>query len=239
MRDLTPTRLGRACTYIFIALQAVLFPLIQLLPAGGSACFSYIAIILAAGYAVLTYFTSDRGGMPVRLGLFFTLGADWFLVICDERELEGVVFFTAVQMCYFIYLMAREDSTRVRIFNAVSRIVLIGAVLSAAYAVLGDGLDALATVSILYYCNLVVNTVFAFVDFSEMRVLAVGLLLFCLCDLCIGLDVMASEYLDIPALDGVFYGRYYNLPWVFYQPSQTLIALHLYYDNRRTRRDPA
>ncbi len=214
--------------YSLIAVQIILLPLIQLTDADISAPSSFASIAVISLFTVLSYALVRRDKLALRLGLLTTLVSDWFLVIKEEM-LEGMLVFFIVQMLYFAYLLSEENSTRVKIFNALSRLALIGVLLIAAFAIVGDGIDALAAVSLLYYGNLLVNTVFAFLDFKKMPLLSIGFLLFALCDVCIGLDVLAGAYLDIPALDGIFYGKYYNLPWVFYQPSQVMIALHLVY----------
>ena len=78
----------------------------------------------------------------------------------------------------------------------------------------------------IYYGNLVANAVFAFLLGRRDRIFAIGLVLFGMCDIWIGLEVLFSSYLDSNLMDFV-YNANYNLPWVFYQPSQTLIALNL------------
>ena len=152
--------------------------------------------------------------------------ADYFLVLKDDAQLEGVIAFIAVQLCYFAYLFVREERRKVRVANALARVLLSLVLVIACYLVIGESTDALSIVSVVYYANLVANIIFAFTLGKEARLFAVGLVLFAMCDLCIGLDVLFDSYLKSSDLD-IFYGRYFNLPWVFYQPSQTLIALYL------------
>jgi hypothetical protein len=99
--------------------------------------------------------------------------------------------------------------------------------IAVAALVLGSDLDALAVVSVIYYSNLLVNVVFAFADFGREPLFAIGLLLFAMCDLCIGLDVLLSTYLNSGVLSAFFSFPYINLSWIFYQPSQVLIAMQL------------
>lgn len=215
---------------LFIVAEAVLFPLIQLTPADVSAKASYLSIVLVALFAV--FFTgSEKKAHLVRLGLGFTLVADYFLVLADDAELEGVVAFIFVQTVYCIYLILNEKRQRVRTLNLISRTFLSVALTGITFIVLGQDTDALSVVSVIYYANLVVNVLFAFLLGKEERIFAIGLTLFAMCDLCIGLEVLTSSYLDSSTLS-FFYGANLNLPWVFYQPSQVLIALYLLLKNR-------
>ena len=219
------------CAIVFVAMQLVLFPLIQFTPADPSAFWSYVSIILVVAMAFVAF-----GGAPsgyfIKAGLVFTLVADYFLVIDAERLLEGVLAFILVQAAYFAYLFVNEPRRSVRIANALLRTVgsLILSVL--AIFVLGEDADALTVASVLYYANLIINAVFAFMLGKRARVFAIGLALFAMCDLCIGLEVLFSQYLASDALS-FFYGARLNLPWVFYQPSQVLIAMYLYLMHRR------
>jgi len=141
-------------------------------------------------------------------------------------HLEGVIFFMGTQMCYFLYLLAGE-SPRIRKINILSRLIISFILVGVAFCVLGDLTDILSIVSVLYYGNLVINMVFAFAQYKKSPLFAIGLLLFSFCDLCIGLDMLFNYYLELPVAADMFYSDYHNLPWVFYQPSQTLIALSL------------
>ena len=215
----------RISTLVFVLLEVLLFPLIQCTPFSVSTFPAYFAIILVAIFALISI-KGERDGHLIRLGIAFTLVADYFLVLSRDSELEGVIAFIVVQVCYFAYLFVREKRIVVRIINVCSRVLLSAILVIVAIAVLGKSTDALSIVSVIYYGNLVANVIFAFMLGKEERLFAIGLLLFSMCDLCIGFETLFSSYFDSSALD-FFYGDHLNLPWVFYQPSQTLIALHL------------
>lgn len=212
------------CAIILIALEMALFPIIHIGSWKAASLACYTAVILTATFGLVS-FLGDRKGDLIRLGLLLTLVADYFLVIEYDSYLEGVVAFTGVQLCYFAYTLVKEQRNKVRNLNALTRAAFIAVLLIACFIILGDEADALSIVSVIYYGNLVANVVFAFLLGREERLFAIGLTLFAMCDLCIGLDVLFESYLGSPL--GIFYGDYFNLPWVFYQPSQILIALHL------------
>jgi uncharacterized membrane protein YhhN len=217
--------------FLFVAFEIAVFPLIQFTPGDVSAVWSYIAIVLVGVMALLTF---RRGALDnlIRVGILFTLIADYFLVLDGEKQLHGVLAFICVQAMYFSYLFTKEKRASVRKINLLSRIFVSLALVFATFIVLGKDTDALAIASVLYYSNLVLNAVFAFALGREERIFAIGLVLFAMCDLCIGLEVLFNSYLNSDAL-GFFYGANINLPWIFYQPSQVLIALNLHFNRKK------
>lgn len=225
-QDLNYRKFVKVSAVLFVALEIILFPMIQIPPADISAAASYVAISLVALFAAVI-FRGEQDGHFIRLGILFTLFADFFLVLLDDRLLEGVLCFIVVQGCYFIYLLVREDRTFVRRLNVYSRIALSLILVIATFLVLGMDTDALAVASVIYYGNLILNMVFAFLRFREEKLFAIGLALFAMCDLCIGLDVLFSSYLNSDVLSAIFSFPYMNVSWVFYQPSQVLIGLRL------------
>ena len=215
----------RVAAIVLVALELACFPMIHFGSGGVDVLGCYLAIVLVALFTLVTI-KGDRVGHLIRLGIAFTLVADYFLVIAADSQLEGVIAFIAVQVCYFAYTLVREKRTRVRYINIASRAVLMVGLVITTFAVLGEGADALAIASVLYYGNLVANAVFAFLLGKRERIFAIGLVLFAMCDIWIGLEVLFSSYLGSDLMNFV-YSSNYNLPWVFYQPSQTLIALNL------------
>ena len=224
-RSLDYRKITRIAAAVLIALEMALFPMIHLGRDDADVVGCYLAIVLVALFALVTLW-GERDGHIIRLGIGFTLVADYFLVIAANSELEGVISFIAVQACYFAYTLVRETRTKVRYVNIASRIFIVVGLTITAFLVLREDTDALAIASVIYYGNLVANAVFAFLLGKRDRIFAIGLVLFGMCDIWIGLEVLFSSYLDSNLMDFV-YNANYNLPWVFYQPSQTLIALNL------------
>ena len=105
---------------VFLLIQTILFPLIQIPPVRISAPCSSLSIILVVLFSFLSFLPPWRDGHIVRAGLVFTLCADYFLVVDGEAYLTGVVFFIFTQACYFLYLILRESDRRVRVANIVS-----------------------------------------------------------------------------------------------------------------------
>lgn len=224
---------------LFATVEIYLSYLIQTV--SGRACntVSYLSVALAAVFALGTLlFCRTLSDNLIRLGLGFTLIADYCLVLAEPtRELWGVVVFCFTQACYFLALLIEERERRTRIIHIAVRIALIAVVIPAAFAVLGNDTDALAVWSVFYYANLVCNMIFAFADFRRRGAFALGLLSFALCDVTLGLAFLGDAYLNSPPGSFLYEIGHtgLNLPWVFYVPSQTLIAAHLAFRRDRHR----
>lgn len=212
-----PKKLDTALMTIFIILSGILYYFI--LTAGGTllTATSYAAIVACFLYA-LAY----RNNKFILGGLACTLGADFFLVVCSPmQQLWGMVFFLGAQTLYAAML---HTSRPCKGF-LFARIALTAIAAAITAVILKSKTDALAVISLCYYVNLIFNIILAFVQFKTYKLFAIGLIFFLLCDTVIGLQVMAGAYLPIPeALHRIIFAPF-NLAWLFYLPSQVLIAL--------------
>ena len=170
----------------------------------------YAGILLCVCVAL---YAALRGGDRLALpALALTALADWFLLVRNDRYAVGVAVFLCVQTVYYL---------RLRRLGAGS-----GWPLRAALALLaGAGLYALNLASPLnllaglYFSQLLSNTLLAWsVKGKHLTLFALGLTLFVGCDVCVGLT--NSGLLPPEVLRFVSVGM-----WLFYLPSQVLIAL--------------
>ena len=214
----------------FLLAELVLYILI--LTTGGDVLVwsSFGAIVLCFAYGLLCH-----GVSLLVAGLGCTVAADFFLVVCSPiQQLYGMICFLAVQTLYAVFLL-RGGVNRVRLG---ARLGLMVGIVAVAVVILKDKTDALALVSVCYYVNLIMNMVEAFAEFRKFRLLAMGLVLFILCDTVIGLQVASGGYLPIgeeTLLHRILFVDF-NLSWFFYLPSQVLIALTA--ANRKQKRVP-
>ena len=154
-----------------------------------------------------------RGGdRLVPLALALTAGADWFLLVRNDRYELGVALFLCVQTVYYLRLR----------LNGVSGAYPLRAGLALAA---GLGLYALKLASPvnllagLYFSQLLSNTLLAWTGQGRRwRVFAAGLTLFVGCDLCVGL------FNTLPAASPLYPAVSLGM-WFFYLPSQVLITL--------------
>lgn len=203
----------------FLLAQGILYYLI--LTTGGDTLVwsSFGAIVLCFLFAL-----AGRGTPLLVTGLAATVAADYFLVVCGaQNKLAGMICFLVVQTLYAVFLHRKGFG---RLWLTL-RLGLTALATVVALAVLGDKTDALALVSVWYYANLILNAAMAFRRFRQLSLLAIGFLLFILCDTVIGLQVAAQGYLTISEetlLHRVLFMNF-NLSWFFYLPSQVLLSL--------------
>lgn len=213
------SKFNTVLTLAFLAVSCVLYYFI--LTAGGTLLVStsYASIVLCFLFAL-----SGWQNFWIIGGLACTVGADFFLVVCDPiQQFWGMVFFLGAQSLYAA-MLHRSRPGKALVFI---RFGLLLAAEAITVAVLKDATDPLAVISICYYVNLTFNIVMAFLRFRQYKLLAIGLVFFLLCDTVIGLQVMSGSYLPIPAgslLHKILYLPI-NLAWLFYLPSQVLISL--------------
>ncbi len=207
---------------VFVGIELVLYALILTTTGNALVCSEYISIIACFLFSLLYV---SKGNWLIVCGLGFTVLADLCLVVLQPiQQLYGMVFFLLAQSCY-AFLLHKQNRDRALLYI---RLGLVVAVECVAVAVLREKTDPLAMVSMCYYVNLVMNLVMAFARFRENKLLALGFVLFLLCDTVIGLQTAAGAYL--PIAEGSLLYRIifmnFHLSWFFYLPSQVLIAIY-------------
>jgi hypothetical protein len=211
----------------FAAIEAVLFVLIQVTGGYAFRAFCYAAVVLAFIFS-LTFISGVWDRIILTVGLAFTLAADFYLVLLDDHYAVAVSFFSLAQIAYAARLCLRAKSGKSRRIQLLTRgVVSLSAILVPCF-LLGEQADYLSVIVVFYFANLVLNTVIAFFDINGDRAFGIGLLLFCLCDAVIGLSKLGMYFPvgDVEILKWLsHYG--YKIAWMFYVPSQTLIALSL------------
>jgi hypothetical protein len=189
---------------------------------------SFAVVVLSALFMLLCIQRS-KSYILMQIGLICTVFADLFLVVIDPMiQLPAMVFFSGTQICYFLRIFFETKSKKEKLIHLILRASLTVIVQIITIIVLKEKTDALSLVSMFYYTNLILNVIFAFIHFKKSPVLTIGLLLFLLCDTIIGLDIMASSYISgtvLEAVNSFISGA--NWAWIFYVPSQALIASSL------------
>lgn len=247
MTDKRNFLLGIACGS-FIAFEGLMFYLIHILRADIDFNLHYSCIIATAVFSTVTLLIKmltakeenesiseiifdKKDGNLLRIAMLFTLAADYFLVVLSEKNrLAGVTFFLGTQLFVFLHIMVNDDNPRLRRIHITTRLGLMAILIIAAYATLGETADALAIFSVIYYSNLCTNAIFAHRSGKGGIILTIGLILFALCDINVGLSVLNDMYVGGFPEGSLLYeliNADVNLIWVFYIPSQTLISLTL------------
>ena len=215
-------------TVIFVLVELVLAICLQTVGGREADLCRYAVVVLACLFCFL-FFERKPAYFLTQLALICTVGADYFLVASLEtKQLPAMLFFSVTQLAYFARLYLEDPSKRRRVVHLILRVALSVVALILTLTVLGEDADAVALVSMFYYANLILNLVFAFLDFKAQYLMAVGFLLFLLCDTVIGLSFL-KNYIALSSdlwVNSLF-SMEFDLAWAFYAPSQVLLALSL------------
>ncbi len=180
----------------------------------------YFGIVLCFLFALSNAFRG-KNCLTLSLALLFTLIADWFLLVKNDNYVFGVCSFIVVQAIYFVRLI--DDGVSFK-RSGIIRAFAIAVVISILYVL--ELLDILTFVVSIYFVNLVLNAVDGYTLFSKStknKLFAIGMTLFIFCDLSVGLNNLSS-YADVSKI-ATFIKIASFAMWVFYLPSQVLIAL--------------
>jgi len=162
-----------------------------------------------AGILFCLFFALHTGKLLIAGAMALTAWADWFLLLGSRHLWAGIILFLGVQLLYLLHLKQTGVGITplLRIFSAVTLLTV---------AIILNMATALNLLALLYFSQLLSNTVLAW-QYPRLRCFAWGLTLFICCDLCVGLFHL------FPHLPFVPVGM-----WLFYLPSQVLIVISAY-----------
>ncbi len=224
---LTNKKLKIVTVSLFIFIIGVLYYLTLFVGGDLGNTSSFIIVALCFLFSLL-YLDVKNLKILTQIALLFTVFADIFLVLLTPRTEQyqsiAMTFFTVTQLAYFIRLIKEQKSKKINAVNLSIRFPLIAIIVIITCIVLKEKTNYLAIISLIYYVNLFLNVVFSFINVKNVPFLAIGLLLFMLCDTVIGLQVMSSSFIPIKNEFMTFLNSF-NFAWLFYAPSQVLLCL--------------
>ena len=183
----------------------------------------YAGILLNLLYSFIL-FGNKIDTYLVRLALLFTAISDLFLLVLSAHELVGVLVFSVVQLLYaYRLILNNQRKTSLEILFRLASIFIFQIVL-----ILINEEDLLTIITFFYFANLFSNVVISLYRFNTNRMFALGLFLFMLCDIFVGLNNSAG-YLAISETS-VFYQLIHlpiDLMWFFYYPAQVFLTLSI------------
>ena len=218
----------KIATSVFLLLEFLLFLLVQKSSGIKLTIVSYFVVILSSVFLFLN-FEKTREYILMQIASITTLLADYFLVVLNPiMDLPAMCFFSLTQICYFLRLYFESKNEKEKRLHLIFWITFSLLTIGVTLLILNKKTDTLSLVSMFYYINLVLNVIFAFLHFSKSKALAIGLLLFLLCDTVIGLNIMAKSYITSDLIEKInrFLSKM-NWAWFFYVPSQALLAISL------------
>ena len=213
---------------LFLLIQAWFSLQIQTVTPDLVRSYQFSSVVLACTFCALFFEISQKYALT-QIALIFTVFSDYFLVYIDQQnQLGGMICFSVVQIAYFLRLLLEDENEQRRKIHLIVRAVLSVIATIVPFAVLQQKTDALALISVFYYANLLLNLVFAFINFKKVPLMAVGFLCFVLCDTVIGLANI-GPYFSIN--EGSFVHKLlhpgFDPAWAFYVPSFTLLSISL------------
>lgn len=221
-------------TILFIIFEALLFLLIHFADLSNRKAVCFTSIAFCFLYSLLYYKKKDV--IFEISALLFTVISDVFLVLLRARQ-QGLamVFFSIAQLMHFAFIFSNQTDKKDKTVHLIVRVALSIITIIISVLTLKDKTDFVSVISMFYFANLIVNIIYAFKNYNAFPLLAVGLSLFIMCDVCVGLQSAVGVYLNIEK-GSTLYNMLYpgiDLVWLFYLPSQTLISLNTkYYDKK-------
>lgn len=181
----------------------------------------FFSIVLCFLYALFN--KKEKRSVYLCTGLFFTVIADYFLVLHDSQY--GIIVFCIVQTIYSWWLCKDKHEFKVKIgIILISLLILLGVIV---------GIFKVTFAWILlflfyYFMSIVSNVVVALRrrnEKYERKLFALGMVLFLCCDINVAI-LNVEDFLTIS--NGMFLSRIVPIAqvaiWFFYLPSQLLIA---------------
>lgn len=188
----------------------------------------YIVVISCFLFS-LVYFIIKRNSNTLIfvIAFLFTILADTNLLILDDNYELGVLAFIIVQFAYFWYILKNMYTKDNYGYLIAIRLITIVIGVIASLIVQTDKL--LVCLVIIYISNLVINLIISIIPRKRNLLFSLGLFLFLLCDICVGCYNI-GDIIDI-SNTSLFYkiaNLPFNIAWLFYHPSQVLLAISNY-----------
>ena len=216
---------------LFILIHSILYLFIyafKIITGKTETIADYIVVISCFLFS-LVYFIIKRNSNTLIfvIAFLFTILADTNLLILDDNYELGVLAFIIVQFAYFWYILKNMYTKDNYGYLIAIRLITIVIGVIASLIVHTDKL--LVCLVIIYISNLVINLIISIIPRKRNLLFSLGLFLFLLCDICVGCYNI-GDIIDI-SNTSLFYkiaNLPFNIAWLFYHPSQVLLAISNY-----------
>ena len=216
---------------LFILIHLILYLFIyafKIITGKNETIADYIVVISCFLFS-LVYFIIKRNSNTLIfvIAFIFTILADTNLLILDDNYELGILAFIIVQFAYFWYILKNMYTKDNYSYLIAIRLITIVIGVIASLIVQTDKL--LVCLVIIYISNLVINLIISIIPRKRNLLFSLGLFLFLLCDICVGCYNI-GDIIDI-SNTSLFYkitNLPFNIAWLFYHPSQVLLAISNY-----------
>ncbi len=198
----------------------------------------YTSIIVSTVFTLYLFIDSLIYKKDIYITLFgliaviLTLISDYFLLVKDDNYLIGVIIFSFAQISSGIRIHLMNKNKTLLLVSISIRVVGLISVFIVPFLLKDYDLSDtfLYTIIGFYFLNLVMNFIISSLSLLHKRsinilLLSIGLLLFIACDICVGLSSIKNNY------------TLNDIAWIFYLPSQYLIAISLLKSNKQLIKD--
>jgi len=200
--------------------------------------FCYFGIVLAFLFSIFGI-TNKENRFEV-IALLLTVLADTFLVLIEnQNRLWGMFFFVGVQAFHMLYINQYFDMKSLsgrQIFKFI-RIPTSILIVLVAFIVLQEKVDAVSILSVIYFVNFLINLMMAYYCKNKITLFTIGFTLFICCDIFVGMGVLLNSYLLVDTSSTLYliFNSSFNFVWMFYLPSQCLLAINLYLSRNKNQ----
>ena len=216
---------------LFILIHSILYLFIyafKIITGKTETIADYIVVISCFLFS-LVYFIIKRNSNTLIfvIAFLFTILADTYLLILDDNYELGILAFIIVQFAYFWYILKNMYTKDNYGYLIAIRLITIVIGVIASLIVQTDKL--LVCLVIIYISNLVINLIISIIPRRRNLLFSLGLFLFLLCDICVGCYNI-GDIINI-SNTSLFYkiaNLPFNIAWLFYHPSQVLLAISNY-----------
>lgn len=232
---------SRFAFYFFILAQGAIWGVLLFADIGWHKYLAYANVALCFAYSFA--FLRKENHTILQCGAFAcTCVADFFLILLEGAyKTTAMFFFLGAQLLYAVRVFLLCEGQKEKSLQIWLRIAASAASLICLLAVLKEDAQLLFAVSLVYYVNLVISLIFAFIHWKQgisVRLLAVGLLCFACCDLSIGFDFLIDIF-SLGESSFLYFITHLPISFVtlFYPPSQTLLCLSTHADEFFAQKD--
>ena len=182
----------------------------------------YAGILTCLVFAAVGIFFYGKDGITVTVALVFTAISDLFILVMNTYYEVGITTFIIVQLIHLtrIYLVSGKKP-----WISIGVRVGVVAVLLAVLGGLGMLNSPVVVLASIYFPQLLINAIesaFLIKIDKKYILLFVGLVLFTICDICVGVDNMGTLGLSMPA---DLQNAVNKTIWTVYLPAQVCIVL--------------
>lgn len=223
------------CIYGYIILQLILYLLLHTTDFFNYDIGCYSVIICGVLVSLFIAIQSkNKAFYLITLAQCFTLVSDTFLVLLDNYHSIAMISFCFTQLSYYIYILfTNVNNKKYHQIFFYSRII-ISIILILSYfvnLVFKWNFGFLPFISLIYFSLLLHNILESCYTFKKNPYLTIGLILFMLCDICVGFYNLVDMFnVSKDSLIYIVSHSKVDWVWIFYHPSQVILSLVAFLD---------